>query len=60
MNNARSTTNKTPLSRKVSQTVAHAAQMTAVAFLTLVLVVALQAAASATVGFGPGSGAGYW
>ena len=60
MKTARSTTNKTPLSRKGSQTVAHAAQMTAVAFLTLVLVVALQAAASATVAFGPGSGAGHW
>ena len=60
MKTARSTTNKSPLSRKVSQTVAHAAQMTAVAFLTLVLVVALQAAASATVAFGPGSGAGHW
>ena len=60
MNTARSTTYKTPLSRKASQTVAHAAQMTAVAFLTLVLVVALQAAASATVAFGPGSGAGHW
>ena len=60
MKTARSTTNKSTLSRKVSQTVAHAAQMTAVAFLTLVLVVALQAAASATVAFGPGSGAGHW
>ena len=60
MKTARSTTNKAPLSRKVSQTVLHAAQITAAAFLTLLLVVGLQAVASATVAFGPSSGPGHW
>ena len=44
MNNARSTTNTISVNHQVSQTVLRAAQITAVAFLTLVLAVGLQAA----------------
>jgi hypothetical protein len=60
MKSARSTTNTISVNHQISQTVLHAAQITAVAFLTLVLVVGLQAAASATVAFGPGSGPGHF
>ncbi len=46
MKTARSTTNTISVNHKISQTVLYAAQITAVAFLTLVLVVGLQAVAS--------------
>jgi hypothetical protein len=63
MTTARSTTNTISVNHKISQTVLHAAQITAVAFLTLVLVVGLQAAASATdwaSGGGHASGPGHF
>ena len=44
MKTARSTTNTISVNHKISQTVLHAAQITAVAFLTLVLALGLQAA----------------
>ena len=44
MKTARSTTNTISVNHQISQTVLHAAQITAVAFLTLVLAVGLQVA----------------